>query len=110
MAEPIKLLQHRNLYLSKTPYQLALVKKDSIDKRNGKTKYDSIRFYNNLSSFLTDFYNTFLILREPLYDKQNIYNAEDYKILHQKANDLLIEAMDNIKNAKNREEILNGRY
>ena len=48
MAKPIKLLKNQNLYLGRSPYQLVIMKRDSLDKRNGSTRYDGVRFYGSL--------------------------------------------------------------
>lgn len=110
MATPIKLLKDQNLYLNRTDYQLVIMRKDSIDKRNGRIRYDSIRFYNNLNEMLQDLYKTFFLLRTPLKNNQNVTKISEYKKLHNQANKLLEEAMDNIKKAKNKEEIIHDFY
>lgn len=110
MATPIKLLKDQNLYLNRTDYQLVIMRKDSIDKRNGRIRYDSIRFYNSLNEMLQDLYKTFFLLRTPLKNNQSVTKISEYKKLHNQANKLLEEAMDNIKKAKNKEEIIHDFY
>lgn len=110
MAKPIKLLKNQNLYLGRSPYQLVIMKRDSLDKRNGSTRYDGVRFYGSLEGVLTDLHKTFFMLRQPIYKKRTTYNVEDYRKMRKQADDLLAEAMASIKNADNREEIINGFY